>query len=857
MLDTIFMRILDMSKTASLVILVVILARLCLKRAPKVFSYALWAVVLFRLLCPVSFEAPLSLVPEMEPVSQGYTLEDTPISFAGAGQAAYHAVGDALNGGLGIQNIPTTELEADGSVHYVQAGWDEVWILFGKYLWLAGIGAMLLYSMLSYIKLRKKLKAVLHLRENIYIADDIPSPFVVGLFRPKIYLPGSLKAGEQGYIILHEQMHIRRLDPAVKMLAFLALSLHWFNPLVWLAFVLACKDMEMCCDEAVLRKLGTEVRANYAASLLSLATGRRIIAGTPLAFGEGNTGGRIRNLAKWKKPALWLVLAAVLLCGAVLLVCALDPQSGAQSNPFGQSYRVTALDYCGGMYSFVQTPENSPLYRVSPLGKLMQKAEGGEWEELGNLMETELTKENFDSCFYPPRSAGGDWEQGLSAPKLRRGNQRAWYLRVEEDPNNVFYYLLQQKDGSIYLSYGYHDPDGETDPHSDDSSIRWLFRLQPEASGAEAGAYVSWNCLYMNPFSSRMGGSDSGIRYLMGEDSFTLEYRNGSTQVLENISWNWQPFPWTDEEWEAMFWNGAGMFTELPVSKLYVTRLYQPLNDEYCLLQMNGQLWLAEIHENAEMGQYVWSIYSLVPESFMGTAQWEYAPWLSSQFPAFRFIFDMPYTEISAVCTESGLVAYDHYGKPHSTGVILHEGQDLYWSPLNEMDEIVSWAQIYFIARNGEEQVGEGSIYIQRDEQGIYTARLVAGGLNLQQNSEYPGGVLTRAEAEEKSSFGFSELAPGETAFAESGFTVAESGAELAYQMSYARSGLTVEIGLVDQDGNELTSEVVGGQGRGGFLDLPAGNYRVFVRNSSRNLDYADTTTESLNVSGAVVYDLN
>lgn len=326
-----FLRILDMSKIAGVVILFVLAARLLLKRAPKWISYALWGVVLFRLLCPLSVEAPVSIAPEMTPTAQNYRLADEPVSPAAAGLAAYRAVGDALNGGLGTQYIRTTGTDENGSPRYVTSDWWSVWILFGQYVWLAGIAVLLLRSVLSYAKLRRTLRAAVPLRDNIYVADEIPSPFVIGFFRPKIYLPCCLGERERVYILLHEQYHIRRKDHIWKALAFLALCLHWFNPLVWLAFVLAGRDLEMSCDEAVVREMGDGVRAGYAASLLSLATGRRVIAGTPLAFGEGNAKQRIRNLGKWKQPALWMVIAATA-AALVLAVClATDPAGGSAS----------------------------------------------------------------------------------------------------------------------------------------------------------------------------------------------------------------------------------------------------------------------------------------------------------------------------------------------------------------------------------------------------------------------------------------------------------------------------------------------------------------------------------------------
>lgn len=322
MLDELFMYVLDMSKTASIVILAVMLARMLLKRTPRVFSYALWSLVLLRLLCPVSIQLPVSVMPELTPVSESYELSDKDISFLDASVAAYQAVGDVLDGGSGIQHVYTQERDETGFPVVVSTNRQNVWLLFGQYVWAAGIAAMLIYSGISYLKLRKKLATAVPLRGNIYTADDIGSPFVIGLFRPRIYLPCSLAEKEQEYIILHEQYHIRRLDHAAKALAFLALTLHWFNPLVWLAFVLACKDMEMSCDEAVIRKAGKDIRADYAASLLSLATGRRVIAGTPLAFGEGNTKGRIKNLANWRKPGFWAILVSAAAC-ASLAVCLL------------------------------------------------------------------------------------------------------------------------------------------------------------------------------------------------------------------------------------------------------------------------------------------------------------------------------------------------------------------------------------------------------------------------------------------------------------------------------------------------------------------------------------------------------
>lgn len=333
MLDRLFMQVLDMSRAASIVILCVLAARLLLRRAPKVFSYALWAVVLLRLLCPVTLETKVAVVPELRSTAAQYTLADQPISFAGATQAAAEAAYSAVTGGSGmaaapesaprpVQQIETERRDGQGAAATVTADRWEVWILFGKYVWCAGVALLAAYSAVSFLRLKRRLREAAPLRDNIYLADSIGSPFVLGLLRSKIYLPSTLSLRERGYIIRHEQVHIRRLDPLWKALGFLALCLHWFNPLVWLAFILAGRDMEMSCDEAVMRTLESDIRADYSASLLSLATGRRIIAGTPLAFGEGDPRRRIRNILRWRQPRRWISVLAALLCVAVTAACA-------------------------------------------------------------------------------------------------------------------------------------------------------------------------------------------------------------------------------------------------------------------------------------------------------------------------------------------------------------------------------------------------------------------------------------------------------------------------------------------------------------------------------------------------------
>ena len=320
----------NMSVTASVVIVFVLLARLLLKKAPKIFSYALWAVVLFRLLCPVSITTGFSLLGLFDAPVTETTTHTTAVEYIP--QDVVHTPAPEVKLPVPGVNQSVNEALPQGD-EQTAADPLEAPVALATLAWLAGIGVLAVYSVVSLLRLRRKLIGAVPLRDNIYLADYIDSPFVMSIFRPKIYLPSSLSEQEQGYIILHEQHHIRRGDHIIKALAFLALCVHWFNPLVWVAFVLSAKDMEMSCDEAVVKKLGEGIRADYSASLLSLATGRRIIAGTPLAFGEGDTKSRIRNLLSWKQPKLWITVTAAVVCVAVVAACAANPHGAPAETP--------------------------------------------------------------------------------------------------------------------------------------------------------------------------------------------------------------------------------------------------------------------------------------------------------------------------------------------------------------------------------------------------------------------------------------------------------------------------------------------------------------------------------------------
>ncbi|MDD6572761.1 MAG: M56 family metallopeptidase [Thermoflexaceae bacterium] len=314
---TIFPRLLNMSITASVVIVFVVIARFFLRKAPRIFSYVLWSVVLFRLVCPFSFTTPFSLLRLTSPKSVEsktvvYIPEDIvhmeepevslPVPVVGV------TLSESINKALpkGSEQTGADPLELTVSVM--------------TYVWIVGVLVMAGYSIVSVIKMKKRLVGAVKLKDNIWIADHVHTSFVMGIFRPRIYLWSGLSQKEQEFVIMHEKIHIKRCDHLVKIFFWLVLTLHWFNPLVWLSYILCMQDMEMSCDESVMRNMKEDVRADYSESLLSLATGKKIFAGSLLFFGEGDIKSRIKNVLNYKKPTVWVIAAGIVIV-AVLGIC--------------------------------------------------------------------------------------------------------------------------------------------------------------------------------------------------------------------------------------------------------------------------------------------------------------------------------------------------------------------------------------------------------------------------------------------------------------------------------------------------------------------------------------------------------
>lgn len=355
-MSELFLKIVNMSISASWVVIAVLTLRFCLKKAPKWVNVLLWGIVAVRMVFPFSIESVLSLIPSAETISPTVMMEQTPSVQTGV-PALNHVINPVISGSF----TPAPGASANPL---------QIWIPVLAGIWLFGIAALFLYSAVSYWRLRRKVCEAVILRGNIYQSEKVCSPFVLGIIRPKIYLPYHMDSREMDHVIAHEQTHIRRKDHWWKPLGFLLLTTHWFNPLMWLSYILLCRDIELACDEKVIRKMSNEQRADYTQALVACSVDRRLITACPLAFGEIGVKERVKSVMNYKKPAFWIVLASVIVC-AVIAVCFL-------TNPIGFQFDVSANTIVSANHFDMRNADDPVAIEMTPaqIGELNSRLAG-------------------------------------------------------------------------------------------------------------------------------------------------------------------------------------------------------------------------------------------------------------------------------------------------------------------------------------------------------------------------------------------------------------------------------------------------------------------------------------------------
>ena len=557
-MEAVFLKLLRMSFIAAMMILAVLPARLLLKKAPRWSICLLWALVALRLVCPFSFESHLSLVPGSVPVSQEtFEVQTQPLP--------------EINPSVQVQvpevsqPVETPEVTRTPSLLSVLAG-----------LWLTGALGMVAYAAVSYFRLRRKVATATRLEGNVYQSEFVDAPFVLGVLRPRIYLPYGLTQPHLDHILAHERSHIRRGDHLYKPFGFLVLSLHWFNPLVWVAYLLLCRDIEAACDEKVIRDMDHTQRQSYSATLLRCSVHRRAIAACPLAFGQTGVKQRIKAVLDYKKPTLWVILA-VLLVGIVSGVCFLTERpepSASEPQP-----TVSVQDEMDALLDILLDQED-PYILSEPYKCTLLNTEA--YEKLLSYDEQALS-------YFVPKLRKADihsyreymvaWVCG-KLTGIDFGGQDTWqqWWKVPQMWVAEYDRVMTAQTVSNRLSPGVYTFVGFALPSDDSYSMSaWL--------------------------------QESNATYLVTVDSLVRVYsRNGTTidpthsfsdTVWKKLDWKWQSADAT-EELQKIDRNLGRVLEKLKEEKpalaqeplLEEERLYQPLDERNCLVYCGDRVYL-------------------------------------------------------------------------------------------------------------------------------------------------------------------------------------------------------------------------------------------------------------------------
>ena len=449
-MSDLFLNIVNMSISASWLVLAVLLLRFVLKKAPKWVNVLLWGIVAVRLAFPFSIESALSLIPSAETIPMDIEMAAQPTINSGI-----PAINSVIDPVIGSALAPAPGDSANPL---------QIWIPILSIVWVVGVAALLLYALVSYWRLRRKVSEAVILRDNIFQSEYVASPFVLGVFRPRIYLPYNMDGQNLSHVVAHEQAHIRRKDHWWKPLGFLLLTIYWFDPLLWLAYVLLCRDIELACDEKVIQELSHEQRADYTQALVVCSVDRRTLAACPLAFGEVGVKERVKSVMNYKKPAFWVVVLAVIAC-VVVAVCFLTDPVSKNTIVLGANYEIEEVLYAATVGEEISAEPPLQYCVTADHHLYYQQKEDEDWTYLGALTPYKLTNDELDQ--YMPVD---DMRKDAKIHQITD----AYILKVE---NDNFYLVFQTKDGKTYLAYGWEDIGERGQTGSDDTRLRRLYLL--------------------------------------------------------------------------------------------------------------------------------------------------------------------------------------------------------------------------------------------------------------------------------------------------------------------------------------------------------------------------------------------
>ena len=513
-MGAVFLTLLHMSLAASALVVVVVVLRLLLKRAPKAIHCALWAMVALRLLLPFSVESSFSLIPQDvaerelltewqdDYVGEVTVIYDDSALYQDAVAAGREPFADG-EGGYYVVTAPD-RLDAPDTVETAVLpilGW----------VWLAGCAAMLLYAAVSFFRIRKRVQLSLPLRDNIWRCEAVDSPFILGFFRPNIYLPYDMDEGQAQYVIAHEEAHLRRRDHWWKPLGFLLLAVYWFNPLLWVAYILLCRDIELACDERVIRDMDASAKKAYSEALLSCSLPRHMVAACPLAFGEVGVKKRIASVLNYKKPAFWVLVVAILAC-VVVAVCFLTSPKDTIGG------KVYTYEKSGVLGNFTIAFFEDGTFHYTE-GMASSYHSSGKWVEKGNIL-TLTDDENLGYKLVNRFRKDGD-----TLYFIAEGSSNFLYVTVQDGERFTYTFDIEQPtldgvDGmQSMLVPGYSIVNGTLTEEEIASLNELLAPIVYDKQGGIIGA-SPWSCFFTSYYRDvRALDFEKFMRYFPGDGS--------------------------------------------------------------------------------------------------------------------------------------------------------------------------------------------------------------------------------------------------------------------------------------------------------------------------------------------------
>lgn len=727
----VFQKALNMGIAASWLILAVVVLRFVLKKAPKRFRLMLWAIVGLRLVLPWSFKSALSLIPSAETLPQGIMLERTPELNTGI-----TALNNAINPGFTQAFMPETGSSANPL---------QVLLPIASALWLAVSVLMLLWALLSYMRLRHSVAEAVRVEGNVYECEKVASPFVLGLFRPRIYLPLGLSDGARTQVLAHEQAHIARGDHVIKPLGWLILSAHWYNPLVWLAYALFCRDIELACDERVIRSMPAAGRADYSQALLDLSRPRHSVGACPLAFGEASVKGRVKSVLSYKKPAFWLVVLAIVVCIGAAVCFLTDPKAKEDA---GDADTVTIA---AQLPKFI--PDAADGIAESAPGPVLEAAQARVLElaaglDVVDISAAEIT--TLELCAETPCQDGGTlYLYGLAASFYADGD---WFTLLKSGlPTD--YLLMLCKDGVWEWlgtadrdtvmggdGYGGNYPAAVTGEYARIKAAQTPVIRLADGLDALPEQLIGFACGGVDMLAETSGFDITEIEINGLELVTELEAPEGGTLCLYRLG----------ARYKLADCDNAMPAGGMVIENGWITRLHSG-GDCYMLLLRDGEVWsyigiLSELTVTELGGDYDAAALDLYERIFAGGVNWTSNLAVSSLYGIqFMFDFDFDWTHIEASCNAGWL--QDSRVNYNGQSLSLEPGLELRWMP----DTDTASTTIYFTVYNGDEAQYSGSISITRIAQpslieNTYRAILNCPGLTMTAKGSNTGALISPAE---------------------------------------------------------------------------------------------------------------